>query len=212
MSLSQYDDLSEEVAELAARLNDANPTWLKFANKFIECDNRYDAYTHAYPDAESRVGAQVSAHKLLQKNVVVYYIKAVRAYLAKQELMSLEEIRTEVQRRAFADMTEFIGMERHVDEETGEETFIPVIKKTTDELSPSQRRLIKSVTMTKMGPKFEVGDQRAYMDMLVKMIGGYAPEKVEMTGANGGAIAHEVVVKDMTDEELAEQMKEMGIE
>lgn len=185
MSDSQYDDLSEEIAELAARLNDANPTWLKFADKYIECDNRHDAYTHAYPGAESRVGAQSSAHKLLQKSIIVDYIKAVRAYLAKQELMSLEEIRTEIQRRAFADMTEFIGMERSVDEETGEETFVPVIKKATDELSPAQRRLIKSITMTKMGPKFEVADQRGYMDMLVKMIGGYAPDKVAMTDSFG---------------------------
>ncbi|MGL5729408.1 MAG: hypothetical protein ACRCYD_16345, partial [Plesiomonas sp.] len=83
------------------------------------------------------------------------------------------------------NMTEFIGMELRVDEDTGEETFVPVIKKATDDLSPQQQRMIKSITMTKMGPKFEIADQRGYMDMLIKMIGGYAPEKVAMTDANG---------------------------
>ncbi|MGL4251635.1 MAG: terminase small subunit [Aeromonas sp.] len=185
MSDGQYDDMSDEISKLAAELADCNPLWLKFANRFIECDDRHDAYVFAYPDATDRRGAQVSAHKLLQKPVVVEYIKAVRSFLARQELMTLDEIRTEVQKRAFANMTEFIGMEVRVDEDSGEETFVPVIKKATDDLSPQQQRMIKSITMTKMGPKFEIADQRGYMDMLIKMIGGYAPEKVAMTDANG---------------------------
>lgn len=183
MSDSQYDDLSEEIAELAAKLPE---DWLRFANGVVALCNQSEAYRQAYPHAaENQPAVAASASRLMTRQPIVDYVKAVRAFLAKQELMSLEEIRTEIQRRAFADMTEFIGMERSVDEETGEETFVPVIKKATDELSPAQRRLIKSITMTKMGPKFEVADQRGYMDMLVKMIGGYAPDKVAMTDSFG---------------------------
>lgn len=205
-SANNYNHLSEEIAEIASQMK---PEWLTFANSWIQSGNKLESYREAYRGAESYNGTKASACKLSNKPLVVKYVKAVKSQIAKNNLMSIEEVQQEVLKRAFADMTDFLGWNVQVDEE-GNETFVPVIKKSSDELTPEQRRLIKGVTLTKQGPKFEVADQRGYMDMYIKMVGGYAPEKKEITGNGGGAL--EMVITDLSTDELEDELKNLGID
>ena len=190
-SAKDYEDLSDEIAEIAAQMK---PEWLTFANSYIQSGNKLESYREAYSGAESYNGTKASACKLSNKPLVVKYIKAVKSQVAKNNLMSIEEVQQEVLKRAFADMTDFLGWNVQVDEE-GNETFIPIIKKSSDELTPEQRRLIKGVTLTKQGPKFEMADQRGYMDMYIKMVGGYAPEKVANTDSQGNDLPQGIQIE-----------------
>lgn len=190
-SAKEYEDLSDEIAEIAREMPSE---WLIYANSYIHSGSKSEAYSVAYKSAQSKNGIGASATRLSNKPLVVKYIKAVKSQLARNNLMSIEEVQQEVLKRAFADMTDFLGWNVQVDKE-GNETFVPVIKKSSDDLTPEQRRLIKGVTLTKQGPKFEVADQRGYMDMYIKMVGGYAPEKVANTDSQGNDLPQGIQIE-----------------
>lgn len=162
-----------ELEEMASQLIHDH---LTFANHYIETGNATRSYLHAYPTVEYR-SAVTGGCKLLTHPKVGPYVKEARRLIAKSKLMSLDEIASRIQAQAFADLTQFIGWEKRPmmndDGEVIGEAAFPVVKMNSDEVPEEIRGLIKGITFTKMGPKFEMADQQKAQDMLIKMLGGY---------------------------------------
>lgn len=162
-----------ELEEMAAALSKDH---LTFANCYIPTGNATQSYLQAYPGVEYR-SAVTGGCKLLTHPKVGPYVREARRLIAKSKLMSLDEIASRIQAHAFADVTQFIGWEkRQMVNDDGEvigEMAVPVVKMNSDEVPEEIRGLIKGITFTKMGPKFEMADQQKAQDMLIKMLGGY---------------------------------------
>ena len=171
----EYPDFfTPELEEMAA---DLSKEWLTFSYHYIYNGNATAAYREAYgQDVEYR-SAVTGGYKLLQHKKVGPFVREARRLLAKSKLMSLDEIASRIQAQAFADVTQFIGWEKRPmvndDGEVIGEMAVPVVKMNSDEVPEEIRGLIKGVTFTKMGPKFEMADQQKAQDMLIKMLGGY---------------------------------------
>lgn len=176
--MSEADDklpfFTPELEEMAAALSKEH---LTFANHYIANGNATQAYLHAYGDSMEYRSAVVAGSKLLTHPKVGPYVREARRLIAKSKLMSLDEIASRIQAQAFADVTQFIGWEpRPMVNDDGEvigEMTVPVVKMSSDEVPEEIRGLIKGITFTKMGPKFEMADQQKAQDMLIKMLGGY---------------------------------------
>lgn len=162
-----------ELEEMAAKLSKDH---LTFANCYIPTGNATQSYLQAYPGVEYR-SAVTGGCKLLTHPKVGPYVREARRLIAKSKLMSLDEIASRIQAQAFADVTQFIGWEKRPmvndDGEVIGEMAVPVVKMSSDEVPEEIRGLIKGITFTKMGPKFEMADQQKAQDMLIKMLGGY---------------------------------------
>ena len=162
-----------ELEEMAAQLSKDH---LTFANCYIPTGNATQSYLQAYPGVEYR-SAVTGGCKLLTHPKVGQYVREARRLIAKSKLMSLDEIASRIQAQAFADVTQFIGWEKRPmvndDGEVIGEMAVPVVKMNSDEVPEEIRGLIKGITFTKMGPKFEMADQQKAQDMLIKMLGGY---------------------------------------
>lgn len=163
-----------ELEEMAAELSKEH---LTFANHYIPNGNATQAYLFAYGDTMEYRSAVVAGSKLLTHPKVGPYVREARRLIAKSKLMSLDEIASRIQAQAFADVTQFIGWEKRPmmndDGEVIGEAAFPVVKMNSDEVPEEIRGLIKGITFTKMGPKFEMADQQKAQDMLIKMLGGY---------------------------------------
>lgn len=163
-----------ELEEMAAQLSKDH---LTFANHYIANGNATRAYLHAYGEEVAYKSAVVAGCKLLSHPKVGPYVREARRLIAKSKLMSLDEIASRIQAQAFADVTQFIGWEKRPmvndDGEVIGEMAVPVVKMNSDEVPEEIRGLIKGITFTKMGPKFEMADQQKAQDMLIKMLGGY---------------------------------------
>tara|TARA_R110000824_G_scaffold139563_3_gene304749 strand:+ start:670 stop:1302 length:633 start_codon:yes stop_codon:yes gene_type:complete len=60
--------------------------------------------------------------------------------------------------------------------------------KNGEDIDPAIASCIKSVTMTKNGPKIELHDQQGAIKQLTDLQGWSAPKKTELTGAGGEAL------------------------
>ena len=230
-------DLAFEMTPaMEAMVGDMDPKWLMYANFLIDpTDHRpmVEKYQAVYPDAKDYAGACVSATRLSRKQIVVDYVKEARAHLARSQLMGLDEIKLEIQKQAFADITQFIDWQvvYRVESEDGlinvtdtndegdpiddegevihkdriiKTSFQPIIKRSARDIPPHLRRMIKSIQLTKTGPKFELIDQSKAMDMLVKMIGGYAAEKHEHFGPGGSPLGLQKMEIEFVDGDTKE--------
>lgn len=67
--------------------------------------------------------------------------------------------------------------------------------------------------LTEGGPRYQaISASVSAINELNKMTGAHAAERREVSGVDGEPVRHEVTIKDISDDELAEQMKEMGID
>jgi len=77
--------------------------------------------------------------------------------------------------------------------EVGEKDGNPIMQtvwtmKDSKDIDPAIISCIKSVTMTKQGPKIELHDQQGAIKQLSSLQGWDAPKKTELTGAGGEAL------------------------
>lgn len=197
----------KRIEEAAAKLNSSQ---LEFANLVLcqHVNGLTDAqcYLQAYPRCVSEKAASVNASRL------ILHSKRIREYLAAHQcerisdaVASLDECVTMLSEMARADITEVASwnVREEIDEETGEVlsvTPLPQIRRFED-VPPELRRLIKSITYTKNGPKLEFYDRQKAIETLMKFHGGFT-ERVELSG--GVAVANVTVTPDMSPDEAAQ--------
>jgi len=67
--------------------------------------------------------------------------------------------------------------------------------------------------LTEGGPRYQaISASVSAINELNKMTGAHAATKQEVSGPDGEAVKHEVTIKDISDDELEQQLKEMGID
>lgn len=174
--------LTERQKRAAAQLNASQ---LEFACRWLQRhvtgESEAACYLAAFPNASDYKGASVNACKLRALPEVQEFFAAMREDgVLKSTVATLEEIQEQLTAIARADITEIIPWENVVDEETGAVYPLPKIKNLS-ELPVEQRRMIKSITWTKQGPKIEMHDAAKAQDMLIRMQGGYK-DRVELSG------------------------------
>lgn len=174
--------LTERQKRAAAELN---PSQLEFVSRWLQRhvtgDSESACYLAAYPNTTDYKGASVSASRTLRLPKVQEFIAAMREDgVLKSTVATLEEIQEQLTEVIRADITDIVPWETIEDPETGASYPVPKIKNLSD-LPAHHRRLIKSITWTKQGPKIEMHDAVKAQDMLIRMQGGYK-DRVELSG------------------------------
>lgn len=199
--------------ELEALARKLSPNQLSFCKEYIKRASDvasgslplYRIYMNNYPKCKSQRTAESASSRFMNpgSNARMYIDLAITATgapgNADDTIMSVEESRRDLTAMARADMTEFVSWDI-IEGPNGER--IPAPKLADFENVPkAQRKLIKAVTFTKNGPKFELHDQQKAYDMLNRMNGAYI-EKKEISGPGGGPILS--AVANVSPEELKE--------
>lgn len=165
------------------------------AEKEATGKSKYECYLEAFtPENVTPRSAATLAWRLLREDRIQAALAELREEVLDDAIASLTELRVRLTQVIRADITDIVAWD--VDESGN---ISPRVK-SLDDVPPEHRRLIKSITYTKNGPKLELLDTQKAMDMLIRMQGGYAPERVELSGRDGGAI----VTREMTQEEATE--------
>lgn len=181
-------DVRQDLPELTERQKRAaaelNPYQLEFARRWLERhlsgDSEAACYLAAYPNATDYKGASVNAGRILKLPKVQEFVEAMQETgTLRSTVATLEEIQEQLTAIARADITEIVPWENVVDDD-GSVYPLPKIKNLS-ELPVEHRRMIKSITWTKQGPKIELHDAAKAQDMLIRMQGGYK-DKLELSG------------------------------
>lgn len=167
-----------------------------------------DVYAMLGTECNKRIECSKNASRYLADgNNVRMYIDAFFAESARWEvdgLRTTEETKRDLEAMATADITELVSWDIR---ELEDGTTVP-IPKIMDyrNVPPEIRRLIRSVTFTKSGPKIELHDQLKAQDMLNRMNGAYT-DKVEVSGTVGLKVSGELELK--VDETIAKLFNNM---
>lgn len=153
----------------------------------------YQAYLNVTPDCDSNHVARVRTAEFMRYGSTTReYVDAVLQQQGTDPtppIRTIDETRADLEAMAKADITDIVAWDV-IEREDGSIVHIPKIMKV-EELDPAARRLIKSVTFTKNGPKLELHDQLKAQDMLNRMRGAYV-DRLEVSGPNGGPIRVEM--------------------
>lgn len=178
----------------------------KLARKEV---NYADIYEEAFPDVSSRGEASSSAWRLIRgnNNCRAYIDEALKQHGINPgvSIRTDAEVRADLEAMATADITEIVSWDL-IETENGT-VWAPKVM-DVKEVDPVVRRLIKSITWTKSGPKLELHDQLRAQDMLNRMRGAYV-DRVELSGPNGGPIKLEADVKLTIESTCAKLLSEM---
>jgi hypothetical protein len=193
LTVEQRQDLPELTERQKRAAAELNPYQLEFARRWLERhvsgDSEAACYLAAYPNASDYKGASVNAGRILKLPKVQEFIEAMQETgTLKSTVATLEEIQEQLTETIRADITEIVEWDTT---DAGEP--IPVIKNLS-ELEPRLRRLVKSITWTKNGPKIELHDASKAQDMLIRMQGGYK-DRLEL----GGSVVSATVELDASD-------------
>lgn len=149
------------------------------------------AYRDAGGKAKTDEGADASASEILSHPEVKAFYDALVGKAASDAILTrteaLERL-TLIARTRITDVLEFEVVEVETVGKDGEpETKTDTIwrMKESDELNEFAASAIKSVTMTKFGPKIEMHDSPAAIAQIAKMQGWDAPQKVDHTTSDG---------------------------
>lgn len=166
-------------------------------------------YIEAFPEVTNRSEASRSAWRLIRgsNNCRTYLDAALMQHGINPgvKIRTNDEVRADLEMMATADITELVSWDL-VETENGT-VWAPKVM-DVKEVDPVVRRLIKSITWTKNGPKLELHDQLRAQDMLNRMAGAYI-DKVEVSGPNGGPIKLEADVKLTIESTCAKLLSEM---
>lgn len=160
----------------------------------------------AYRDAGGKAKTDASADAVVSEMLSDPKVDAFYQYLIAQAANSSVMTREQALERLtlmasteITDILEFVTVDvkragKDGEDETIEETIWRM--KDSQEVERRARAAIKSVTMTKMGPKIEMYDARDAISQLAKMQGWEATQKTEVTIKQRSAA-------EMDDDELA---------
>jgi phage terminase small subunit len=149
------------------------------------------AYRDAGGKAKNDASADAVVSEMLSDPKVADFYQAMIAEAATDAVLTREqalERLTLVASTEITDILEFRQVEvkkigKDGEEETDWETIWSM--KDSPDVERRARAAIKSVTMTKQGPKIEMYDSTAAIAQIAKMQGWDAPQKVDHTSTDG---------------------------
>lgn len=178
----------KELAELAKPLTNLQR---QFVIHLTEGNSQREAYIAAGGTAKKDSTQDAAASRMLSDvKVKAYYdalleVAAFKAVLTKQEAMQRLTVAAKV---TMKDVCDFRQVKIGEDAE-GEPVFQTVWTiKNAEDIPDHIAACIKSVTVTKQGPKIELYDSNGSIKLLSEMQGWNAPKKSEITGKDGQAL------------------------
>lgn len=161
-----------------------------FALAYVETGNASEAYRKVYnaqrmkPASINRKAKELLDHGKISARVAEVMAAAVSSVVMNRQ-QALERL-TLIAETRITDILEFRTVEiktvgKDGEEESDEQTIW--LMKDSPEIEKRAAAAIKSVTMTKHGPKIEMYDARGAIEQLSKMQGWDAPQKVDHSGA-----------------------------
>ena len=111
--------------------------------------------------------------------------KTINSIMQRDEAL---EILSNNARVKMTDVADF-GFRKVGEDDEGQDIMESIwTMKNGNDIDPAIASCIKSVTMTKNGPKIELHDQQGAIKQLTDLQGWSAPKKTELTGAGGEAL------------------------
>ena len=178
-----------EQMELAAKLTSLQR---KFVIELVKPKtSQRQAYIKAGGKAKTEQSQDSSATTMFSNvKVNAFYdslmeAKTVSSIMQRDEAL---EILSNNARVKMTDVADF-GFRKVGEDEEGQDIIESVwTMKNGEDIDPAVASCIKSVTMTKNGPKIELHDQQGAIKQITDMQGWAAPKKTELTGAGGEAL------------------------
>lgn len=145
------------------------------------------AYYDAGGKAATDEAADTSAYEIMSKPEPKAFYDSLLAEAVDKAIMTRSQALARLSLVADTRITDILEFETvDVSSDDGENKTETIWRmKESVELQERAAASIKSVTMTKFGPKIEMYDATAAIGQMAKMQGWDAPTKSEITGANG---------------------------
>lgn len=180
---------TEKQMELASKLT---PLQRKFIIELIKPNtSQRQAYIKAGGKAKGDKAQDASASRMLTDVKVKAFYEAMMETKTVNSIMERDEaleILSNNARVKMSDVADF-GFRKVGEDEEGRDIMESVwTMKNGEDIDPAIASCIKSVTMTKNGPKIELHDQQGAIKQLTDIQGWAAPKKAELTGAGGEAL------------------------
>lgn len=172
------------------------------------------AYFAAGGKADTNDSADSSASQILSNLKVKAFMDSMKVQAVSDAIMGRDEMLARLSlfaRKGVKDIVRFDTAVIGKNMETGEDVkqtgwFIPdSILQSEEDLS-----IISELEVGKFGPKIKTHSSLQAMAQIAKLMGYEAPGKLELTGKDGQPIKTQEV-KDLTDEELDEELAKHGI-
>lgn len=178
-----------EQMELASKLTTLQR---KFIIELIKPKtSQRQAYLKAGGKAKTESAQDQSASQILSNHKVKAFYKSMMESKTVNSIMERDEaleILSSNARVKMSDVADF-GFRKVGEDEEGRDIMESVwTMKNGEDIDPAVASCIKSVTMTKNGPKIELHDQQGAIKQITDMQGWNAAKKTELTGAGGEAL------------------------
>ena len=158
-----------------------------FCLAYLEAGNASEAYRRAYNAGNMSGNAiAVEACNLLANPKIALRLEELTQQATSDAVMTRQRAMERLSLIAETNLTDILEFDQH-DIETEEGLVRETIwrMKDSDEIAKTASVAIKSVTMTKFGPKIEMHDKLNAIQQLAKMQGWEAAQKFDHTSSDG---------------------------
>lgn len=187
--MKKQTSFTPEQMELASKLTTLQR---KFIIELIKPKtSQRQAYLTAGGKAKTESAQDAASSTMLSNVKVKAFYKSMMESKTVNSIMERDEaleILSSNARVKMSDVADF-GFRKVGEDEEGRDVMESVwTMKNGEDIDPAVASCIKSVTMTKNGPKIELHDQQGAIKQITDMQGWNAAKKTELTGAGGEAL------------------------
>ena len=204
MAKALITNLTPEQDELASKL-----TTLQYKcviNLVGSNMSQRQAYLAAGGKGKTEESQDNTASVIFRKVEVREFYDSLMASAQSEAVMTKEQALSRLTKSAqvtITDVCDFKNVQVGEDGE-GDPVFQTVwTVKNAEDIPPHIAACIKSVTVTKSGPKIELHDSHGAIKQLGDMLGWDSPKKSELTGKDGSALS---IKSDVSAPEIAEAL------
>lgn len=166
------------------------PKQESFCLAYLETGNASEAYRKSY-SAEGMKPETINkrASELLADGAIAGRIQELSAKAESDAVMTRQRALERLSLIAETNITDILEFDQHeVDTDEGPVRETIWRMKDSEEVARTAQVAIKSVTMTKYGPKIEMHDKLAAIQQIAKLQGWESATKHELSGPDGAPI------------------------
>jgi len=171
-----------------ALFDELKPLAQKVCVNVLSGMSNIDAYIKGGGKGATKEAQESSVSKMLSNYKAVVFLDSMKAVAVNDAIMSRDEAMTILSKNArvkISDIATFSQV-RVGEDENGNDIIGTVWKmKDSDDINPDVMACIKSVTITKAGPKIELHDQQGAIKQLSTMQGWDSASKIDLSSSDG---------------------------
>ena len=197
------------VPQFATAYDQCKPMERKFVDAFVATENPLKAVVAMNSELANKPSLQqVRAFDMLKRPLVQAAIAERRKRIADRFAITAENVAREVALLAFARMGDYVVIDEHgepyidmnkIPESEREDRLAAIAEVTVEDFMDGRGEDAREIRKV----KFKLHDKLSALDKLTKMVGGYAPEQLQISGPNGEPIQTRNVTVTMSAEEAA---------